>query len=183
MYNILEFDTQFGIPAIVAEDDATAEDKFQQGTQVEADETPVNPMLASDTTLDEYPDYFNALRAPIASDRLKKALLDAKVDNIEWFPVEIRTPEKAIPGYNIMNVIGRVACLDEAASQVTRWRNKIARIKSLKVDPNRARDATIFRLHEYPELILIHERLTPVLKDFTGLLVLPSDGWSDESRF
>src|SRR5205809_769216 len=102
-----------------------------RGLKLEADEVPHDLRFESDEPRAEYPDFFNALRAPGASAKFVNALAEAGVDNIEWFPATIHEPGRVIPDYQVMNVVGRVACLDENASTVTRFRGKLARIKNL----------------------------------------------------
>ena len=182
-YYALEFDQDFGVPATLSESDAGSDLKYMQGQKLSRADSPVDLRLESDDALDVYPDFFNAMRAPAASERFVKAFRQAGIDNVQWFPTSIYTPDRVVKGYSVMNLVGRVACLDEKKSELTVFRRQIARIKSLALDAKKTKGAKAFRLHEYPELILVSEEVRPFLEDLSGLILMPADGWSDEHRF
>jgi hypothetical protein len=182
-YYALEYDQDFGVPATLSESDPGSDLKYVQGQKLSRADSPVDLRLESDEALDVYPDFFNTLRAPAASDRFVKAFRQAGVDNVQWFPSSIHTPDRVIRGYSVMNLVGRVACIDAKKSEVTMFRRQIARINSLALDTKKTKGAKAFRLHEYPELILVSEEVRPFLEDLSGLVLMPADGWSDEHRF
>lgn len=182
-YYALEFDQDFGIPAVLTESEPGSDLKYMDGKKLGRAESPVDLRLESDEALDVYPDYFNAMRAPAASERFVKAFQEAGVDNVQWFPASIHTPDRIVKGYAVMNIVGRIACLDAKASEVTMFRQQVARIKSLALDEKKTKGAKAFRLHEYPELILVSDDVRPFLEDLSGLVLMPAEGWSDEHRF
>jgi len=89
-----------------------------------------------------------------------------------------------LQGYYILNVVGRVACIDLDASDLKKFKNVIVRIKKLVLDAN-IQVVELFRANEFPLAILISETIQQQLNQakLSGLLMKPADGWNDQHRF
>lgn len=161
--------------SIVIDDDHD-HDEYDQGSDATS---------SSDHDDSEYPDFFDMMRAPIGSERLKFALERAGVDNVEFFPTTIEEPSgKRLAGYYAMNIVGRISCVDSERSVFSKTSTqKIVRIDSLVLREENIGGAKLFRLHEYPEIIVITEDVASAVRSLPGVLLSPATGWSDAHRF
>ena len=120
----------------------------------------------------------------ICSLKFRNRLDALGVNNVGYIPIDIIEESGThVEGYFAMNIIGRLRCMDRSRSQFTFWRNRITRIQSLSLDIMAIHDCSIFRLHEYPELVLVEDRVATQLRDMPGVSLLPAEGWSDEHLF
>lgn len=131
------------------------------------------------------PDYFEANSSPIVNDKVAGVLNGLKLDNIQLFPVKIEFPEKQVPGYYALNVIGRFNAIDVDASETTQFRGRVARMKKLQLKEGRFEGAEMFRDDQYQELIFVSERVKLALEAaaISGALYPAANGWSDAHRF
>lgn len=131
------------------------------------------------------PDYFELDATPIVSERFVQQLKSLPIDNYQLFPVEVRFPGRQITGHYILNVVGLISCVDEAASECNMYKSSIMRIKHLVLKADLAKDLDLFRVEEYPLAMAISERIKQGLESgsLTGMLIMPADGWSDKHRF
>lgn len=144
--------------------------------QVQVDSEPGGP----------YPDFFTLQQIPIVSDRLLQAMRGAGADNFEAHPIPIVSPNGTVDGHHLLNIVGRVACLDKAEAEVSyidEGVDIVLRMKKLAIDPQRVGDLDLFRLDEFELLILVSERVQSSLEGLTGVSLLPAAGWSDSVWF
>lgn len=113
------------------------------------------------------------------STRLKDALAAFGVDNVEFFPVELETPEGRVEeGYWLANVVGRAACVDRANSDFTPRRlGPGLKLKSFRIDAAQAPEQPIFRLAENATLVVINEALKKHLENaaLVGTMLQPTE--------
>ncbi len=104
----------------------------------------------------------------VVSDGLRAALEQAGIGNIEYAAAVLRHPvtDARTEGYWLINVIGRIECVDAARSTIVpRPGGGKGILESFEVDASRAQGARLFRLHEKPTLIVIDEPLRRHLLD------------------
>ncbi len=133
----------------------------------------------------DLPDYFEADGAPIVNESVLKALQIAGVDNYQQLPLIINFNDRSVTGYSLINVIGRINCMNKELSDFSTWGKSVARIFNLKLDESKTGGALMFREHNYHDIIFICEQLKIAFDDMkiTGCEIIPADGWSDSSRF
>ena len=200
MYCVLEMDPEQAVMASFEEANPGHDLKWLMGSIPDTDTRPAGLRIMIDEPDDEYeepeaesadgnagpayPDYFELMRVPIGSTRLKEALTRAGVDNIEYYPVPIvDLSGQTVQGHYAMNIIGRLTCIDRAKSALVTDGGQIVRIKSLTLDTQKIHGAKVFRLHEYPEITIVSSDVADALHEMSGVLLLPAQGWSDEHRF
>lgn len=133
---------------------------------------------------DILPDYFDTLKSPIGSERFKTALSRIGVDNVEFVPASIQgTPKPVQMNYYVINVIGRIACIDRVHSLLSNSGGQVARIISLTLKPEAIAEAKMFRMHEYPEIIVVSDDVASAIRSLSGVSLMPADGWNDAHRF
>jgi len=101
---------------------------------------------------------------PLMSPRLKKALQDAGVDNIDFYPAEIedRKTGNVIKDFVAFNIVGKIAVADLGKTDFnpeSSARMISADIDSLTVDATKAGGALMFRLAESVNALVAHERV------------------------
>jgi hypothetical protein len=101
---------------------------------------------------------------PLMSRRLVAALESAGVNNLQTYPTTITNPQGDTPAdyYIAVNIVGLVAAADLTKSQTSlESEERILSVDfhSLTVDPQKARDALMFRLAENISAVLVHERV------------------------
>ena len=103
---------------------------------------------------------------------LKKALEDQGVDNIDYFPVVLRNQEteELDKSYFLVNILGRLDCVDMAKSKVKWWASGQGfDFESMVIDPAKTHGAKIFRLASDPTKVIINEELKKYF-DHTDML-------------
>ena len=97
----------------------------------------------------------------VFSSRLRELLFDLKIENIQYFDLEIVNPEtkEVYTDYKIANVVGLVDCVDKKKSDLKYFASgNIKRIRKLILNENRIpRSAKIFRLSNDVTLPIVHE--------------------------
>ena len=144
-------------PAIMQESDL----QFNVGTRMAAQV----PTVVFELTPDLYGALTDDLYAPgarglVLSRRLCDLLRSAGVDNVDYYPCIIRDLVKGqdLEGYSIANVIGCVSCLDLDSSVVSQDSlGNIFSIQKMAIDESRALGLLVFRLAEFPPLVIVHE--------------------------
>lgn len=184
MYYVLDADRALAVDANFKEANPGHDLKWFMGRIMDADERPLDLMVVSTSPPQEYPDYFDLMRAIIVSQKFKDALASAGADNVEFFPVSIMEPTKRPLGaYYALNIIGRIACMDRSRSKFTTWEEQVARIRSLAIDESAIKEIKILRLHEEPTVLLVDEDVASAVRGLKGVLLMPAEGWSDKYRF
>jgi hypothetical protein len=100
----------------------------------------------------------------------------AGVNNLQLFPTEVRREgtDELVPGFVTVNIVGRIACAVMSKSKA----EPLADAKyfhELTINPNKIRDLMIFRLHESPMLVLVHEKIAKAIEEgqFDGIVLAP----------
>jgi len=114
------------------------------------------------------------------SDLMQQRLVDTLqrcgVDSLQLFPAQIRRQDtgEEVPGYVTVNIIGRVSCAVMSESQSSPLAD-VHYFHDLTIDPRKARDLLMFRLHESPMLVLVHERVATAIQagGFEGMTLQP----------
>jgi len=100
---------------------------------------------------------------PLVSDRLKQALIDAGVDNVDYYPVELKNKETGQTyEYFAFNIVGLVSAPDPSKSSVESYDGDYvgdSSIKDLVLDDTKTLNLLMFRLLQKFSTILIHERV------------------------
>lgn len=95
------------------------------------------------------------------SRRLRDLLAGAGVHNIDYYPVTIENPADGTQSddYQLGNLIGRVACIDMAQSdlQMHPRLGVIEFIDSLVLDETKLGQLRMFRTVEHAQVIVVHE--------------------------
>lgn len=182
MLYILEADPDITIVGTVRDGEDALVSPFTLGTALPASATP-QPRVSIELAPEQYPDYFELQQIPIVSQKFLDALASAGVDNFVAFPVTLQESARAVPGHSVLHIIGRVAALDEAKSNVTRLGRQIMRMKRLALKSNISTDLAMFRLHELHYLILLAQRVRDAVAKLTGVVTSEAEGWSDSHQF
>jgi hypothetical protein len=98
------------------------------------------------------------------SSRLRTLLESLGIDNIHFFPCVVRNPADGSEStdYQLANIVGRVACLDVANSEITTDPDDpqdIEFIDALALDESKIRGIELFRLHEATQVIVAGDRV------------------------
>lgn len=103
----------------------------------------------------------------IFSPKLMELLLEEGVKNIEYVPVELLNHEtdEVVTSYRIANILGKIECLDVENSRCKRFSDgELRSVTKFKVDMEKLegnmgahQSMKLFRLGEFPFIILVHE--------------------------
>jgi hypothetical protein len=159
--------------------------KYTRGAALATENQPIDLTVRVEVAPPgDYPDYFTLQQIPIAS-KLFVAALRSLAANFEAFPTRIFEIEsgRSLDGFFVLNVVGRVAALDEQASQVTFVKNRIFRMRKLVLDLSKARDLDLFRLDQFPLAVIVSERVRDAVQSYRGVSLLPAQGWTDSVWF
>ena len=118
-----------------------------------------NPMVFTTNAAegDILPDFEDS-SFPIMSKRFLELLEEAGVDNLQTFPVIIKSEEDdTIWGdYFVVNVIGMITCADLPKSTYTEIMPGHYRFRELAIHAEKAKGALLFRLQEHSPTIVMH---------------------------
>lgn len=180
MYQVIEGDTGIRMIGSVVEENIPLRVKYASGEPIPADEQPLGLRVVLEEGPDVLPELFVLGGNPIASTRLVHALEQAGVDNIEFYPapIELRD-ETVIDGYGVLNVVGMVDCIDRQRSRYTTFAGRIFRLQQLQLKESATAELLLFRPVGYELLMLADEKVAAALAGFSGVLVSPASGWSD----
>lgn len=134
---------------------------------------------------DSLPDYFELTGTPIVSEKFVQQLKTLPFDTYQLFPVIVKMPDSQVMGHYILNVVGRISCVDEDASDTKNYKNKIMRMNKMVLKKDLDQNLNMFRANEYPLAILISDNVKKVLEthSLSGILINPAENWSDKHRF
>lgn len=137
------------------------------------DELPIE--ILADIEEDEvivYTDIINP-GVPLFSDKMKTALDECGVTNIDYYPVVITDYEtkEILADYWLAIVTGIVACMDLQNSQFKQTADQQTVITQFSIDHAKTGGLNLFRFHNIPGLIIINEELKEKLSkiDFKGI--------------
>lgn len=137
------------------------------------DELPIE--IPADIEEDEkivYTDIINP-GVPLFSDKMKSALDELGVDNIDYYPVLIVDAEtkEVLCEYWLAIVTEIIACIDLDNSQFGKTASGSTVITKFSIDHSKVTDSKLFRFHNIPGLIIINEALKDELSkiEFKGV--------------
>ncbi len=122
------------------------------------------------------PEYFETGSTPIVTEQFVKVLENTGADNFQVFPVEIRFEDGVTLGYYLLNIIGRITCIDEKASDCSFVGPVIMRMFGLKLIEENIRGQHIFRAGEYQDVIFISDRVKTAIESCWAYWVRTSSG-------
>ncbi len=115
---------------------------------------------------------------PLFHASFKNCLEQFGVDNIQYFPVNLIDQNGLVPNENLagvyflVNVIGRLDCVDLQKSKVNYWPSQRGfDLLSTVIDEGKTNGLSIFRIKDDPSLIIINEGLKQHLVDELNILV------------
>ncbi|MCO4844396.1 MAG: hypothetical protein KC427_00090 [Sulfurovum sp.] len=137
------------------------------------DELPIK--IPADIDEDEkivYTDIINP-GVPLFSDKMKSALDQCGVRNIDYYPVLIIDSEtkEVLAEYWLAIVTGIISCIDLDNSQFKQTADGQTVITQFSIDPSKTAGLNLFRFHNIPGLIIINEELKDKLSkiEFKGV--------------
>ena len=145
-----------------------------------------NPIVVSlESNHDTIPDYFEISAVPIVSENFVLALKTLPDDRYQLFPATIKMPSREIGGYHILNIVGRLDCIDIDASDTKMYDGSIMRLMKLVMRKDLSPSMSLFRANEYPLAIFISDKVAAALRDagLSGMKIDPAPGWGDDHRF
>ena len=189
MYYILESKHHKLVSSITYSGDDGFGLSFLRGIMVDPPKAPDQLFVLAESHSVALPDYFEVDCTPIVNKKFIDALESSGVTNYQNFPVEIRFEDANILGHYVLNIIGRMTCIDQEESDYTRLQSRIMRIKKLKLKQKFKQgllfDFGMFRADEYQEVIFISERVKRSIEiaGIIGCSINAADGWGDTHRF
>jgi len=167
-YYLFRQDMNPGVWAVRASDGLDFE-KLREGAKIGSLTEPLMIELAGESEV--YSDYLE-LPYFIISEKLKKALLEFGVNNIDFYKVNLVLPDNSIEKrFSLGNILGVVSCVDESKSKFKKlpFGGKI--LREFEVDESQIKEFDLFRLFEYKSAVLVSEKLKNFLENigFDGL--------------
>jgi hypothetical protein len=119
----------------------------------------------------------------VFSDRLRKTLVAAGVDNVDYFPARLVHPVSGnrSDDYALVNVLGLVEAVDKSKSTMTGIGGRLPpTLKQFTIDQKRAGDLRLFRLAESPRLIVIDESVKTTIEAaaLDGVFIQRTQEWT-----
>lgn len=135
--------------------------EFKTGHRFDADFVP--PLVVQlDPELPDgkLPTFFES-PAWIGTRAFHATLLAAGVANVEASPVEMHDEanNRVIDDYLLLNIVGRVACVDMAKSETRSLGDGMTIVDRLVIDPARVPDLDLFVADEDTDCMIVSERL------------------------
>src|SRR5690606_8412424 len=118
-------------------------------------------------------------------DDLKEAVEQLKVDNIDFYPVQLRDQhtDTLEEGYSIINIIGLYDCIDMEQSKIKWWPSgRGFDFESMVIDESKTNGTKIFRLKDDPTKVIINEELKQYFDKtdaLVGLELIQTEDYSD----
>jgi hypothetical protein len=103
----------------------------------------------------------------IMSKRFLELLQQAGVDNLQTFPVIIKSEEDGTvwEDYFSVNILGLISCADLSKSTYTEIMPGYYRFRELAIHAEKAKDALMFRLQEHSPTIIMHRSVGRYIKE------------------
>lgn len=110
---------------------------------------------------------------PLFSEKMKLALDQCGVRNIDYYPVIIidSQTKEVLAEYWLAIVTGIISCIDLDNSQLKQTADGQTVITQFSIDPSKTAGLNLFRFHNIPGLIIINEALKDTLSkiEFKGV--------------
>ncbi|MBN1501850.1 MAG: hypothetical protein JW982_16955 [Spirochaetes bacterium] len=132
------------------------------GKKVDINDVPIQlPVSIGDVSEVEYPDLLTG-NVPLFSEKLKFALDETGIDNIDYFQVDLINEEdgKTVAKYYLGIVIGLIKCLKSGLTSSPAGRDIL---KNPVIDFSLVRGQKLFRLAESPLLIIVDSSVKDAL--------------------
>ena len=136
---------------------------FDEGNVIERTLPKITLTLNEDSQIGKMTDHLSIteLYGLVFSSRLRELMHNHKIDNIQYFDLEIKNPKTndIYSDYKIANIVGLIDCVDKNKSDVSYFSNgNIKRIRKLVLNERRIpKSAKIFRLSNDVTLPIVHE--------------------------
>jgi hypothetical protein len=117
--------------------------------------------------------------------RFRQALEERGVDNIEYYPVQLRDQNtgKVDEDYFVANILGLIDCVDMGKSKVKMWNSGSGfDFQSMVIDEARTHGLKLFRLKDDPTKVIISEEMKENLeqaKILVGVKLIKTEDYSD----
>lgn len=138
---------------------------FMRGAVIK---TPLKPMTFTTKAAarDSLPD-FSGGSIPVMSQRFIDLLINAGVDNLQTFPIVVKSEIDGTTwdGFCAVNILGLIQCADLAASDYTEIFHGLYDFDVLAIDTARTNGALLFRLQESPSTIIMHKTIGKYLME------------------
>ena len=142
---------------IVEPEDLPLHLSFMRGAVIK---TRIDPMVftTNATAQDSPPDYAGG-SIPVMSQRFLTLLIQAGVDNLQTFPIMIKSDvDGAVwDGFFAVNIVGLIQCANLSASDYSELFHDLYDFDVLAIDTTKTNDALFFRLQESPSIIIMHK--------------------------
>lgn len=144
--------------------------------------TPMEPMMiftTNATKQDPLPD-FSGGSIPVMSKRFLNLLIQAGADNLQTFPIIVRSEVDGTTwdGLFAVNILGLIQCADLTASDYTEIFHGLYDFDVLAIDTAKTNGALLFRLQESPSTIIMHKSIGKYLMENDPAQLLT--GWDVE---
>lgn len=141
----------------------------------------------------EWVDY-HKLPGPVISKRILDALLPLDLYGVQFVPAKVRNPKDTLAeprDYWFVHVWNRIACLDEDASEVERYKDgSIFEIEELVLDEEKLgmfepRKRMVFELAEDISVILVHKEVKKAIESVQpkGVRFFKATEWNSDICF
>jgi len=168
MYNIVEYQEREEGTGYMEIDESTCYKSFRNWGvgSLERVATPPEKVIIDVVPFDGYkgePPELSDSTVPLMSARLRKALLEAGVDNIVYHPVTLKNTEtgQTYPFY-AFNLIGLISATDFDASNISSYDEDFigdGSIKGMAIDESKLHGQNMFRLAEKFSAIFISDNV------------------------
>lgn len=126
---------------------------------------------------------------PVLSPRAVSTLEDLGIENVEYFPVNIKRPKAkdVEKSYKMANIVGRIDCLDKKHADFETFSanpNKLSSLRRYRILEDKIADSAasgkpplIFRLGEFSYHALVHESVKKAFEKqkLTGAKFIPPE--------
>jgi hypothetical protein len=184
MYYVMDFDTSFPKAAMIMHTPQIPgypNLAFDDGVRIKG-QLPVFDFIQNKDCQGVLTDYlWTTLRGLTVSERFKKTLDAAGVDNVDYYPVRIinEVTGEIRSDYYVGNVVGLLDCLNRAKSGVMTDPDApglITDIEQIVLDEDKIKGTLFFRLKDVSGIVLAHPRVQKAVTKakLTGALFTPS---------
>jgi len=116
----------------------------------------------------------------IVSQKLRLLFKDLNLNNVEYYPINIKHLDSGeiVEEYSVAHFLGNVDCLDKSRSQCEYFESgNLQDVTEFEIDVEKVARETaprIFRLGEFPYIILVHEQIKNEIhnREITGVKFL-----------
>lgn len=184
MYYVMDFDTSFEKAALIMDNPdipGYPDLVFDKGVRIKG-QLPVFDFIQDKDCQGVLTDYlWTALRGLTVSERFKKTLDAAGVDNVDYYPVRVvnEVTGEVRSDYYVANVVGLIDCLDREKSGIISDPDVpglITDIERIILKEDKAKGTLFFRLKNVSGVVIAHPRVKDAVTKakLTGVKFTPS---------